>query len=72
MRATISILGLYNLNNALFDDIALPAGVDQSLLVNNLVTDLAELELIYSDYNFMKFMIHSPSPSRSSMGSAVI
>ena len=57
MRATISILGLYNLNNALFDDIALPAGVDQTILVNNLVTDLAELELIYSDYNFMKFMI---------------
>lgn len=57
MRATISILGLYNLNSELFDNITLPTGVDQDILINNLVTDLAELELIYSDYNFMKFMI---------------
>lgn len=57
MRATISILGLYNLNSELFDDITLPTGVDQDILINNLVSDLAELELIYSDYNFMKFMI---------------
>ena len=57
MRATISILGLYNLNDEIFDDLTVPAGVDSDLLINNLVTELAELELIYSDFNFMKFMI---------------
>lgn len=57
MRATISILGLYNLNDTIFDNINLPAGVDHDILVTNLVTELAELELIYSDFNFMKFMI---------------
>lgn len=57
MRATISILGLYNLNEAVFDDLTVPAGIDSDLLINNLVTELAELELIYSDFNFMKFMI---------------
>lgn len=57
MRATISILGLYNLNDTIFDNITLPVGVDKDTLVNNLVSELAELELIYSDFNFMKFMI---------------
>lgn len=57
MRATISILGLYNLNDEIFDDLTVPAGVDSDLLIENLVTELAELELIYSDFNFMKFMI---------------
>lgn len=57
MRATISILGLYNLNEEVFDDLTVPTGVDSELLIENLVAELAELELIYSDYNFMKFMI---------------
>lgn len=57
MRATISILGLYNLNDTLFDDLTLPDDVDRDILLNNLITELAELELIYSDFNFMKFMI---------------
>jgi hypothetical protein len=57
MRATISILGLYNLNDTLFDDLVIPENMDSELLINNLVTELAELELIYSDFNFMKFMI---------------
>lgn len=57
MRATISILGLYNLNEEVFDDLTVPAGVDSELLIENLVAELAELELIYSDFNFMKFMI---------------
>lgn len=57
MRSTLSILGLYNLNDEVFDNLTLPTGVDSDLLVENLVTELAELELIYTDYNFMKFMI---------------
>lgn len=57
MRATISILGLYNLNDTLFDDLVIPENMDSDLLIENLVTELAELELIYSDFNFMKFMI---------------
>ena len=57
MRATISILGLYNLNDTLFDDLVIPENLDSDLLIDNLVTELAELELIYSDFNFMKFMI---------------
>lgn len=57
MRATISILGLYNLNDTIFDNLTLPADIDKDTLVNNLLAELAELELIYSDFNFMKFMI---------------
>lgn len=44
MRATISILGLYNLNDTIFDNINLPAEVDHDTLVNNLLAELAELE----------------------------
>lgn len=55
--ASLSLLGLYNWDNSLFDTMVVPEGFsteDKQLLINNLVMDCAELEVLYSDWNFMK------------------
>ena len=55
--ASLSVLGLYNWDNSLFDGLAVPDGFDTSakdLLVSNLVLECAELEVIYSDWGFLK------------------
>lgn len=55
---TMSVLGLYNYDNTLFDTMQVPAGVDKvNVLVPNLLADLAELEVIYPDPAVMKTII---------------
>lgn len=61
LGANLSVLGLYNWDNTLFSGMALPEDWDQdtkALLVNNLVLECAELEVVYSDWNFMKQAIN--------------
>lgn len=57
MRATLSILGLYNYDNTIFDDMVLPAGVDSGIAVESIITECAELEIMYSDPEWMKELI---------------
>lgn len=54
---TLSLLGLYQYNNALFDGLKIPGGVDKNKLVNNLLAECAEFEIIYPDPEFMANMI---------------
>ena len=57
MKATLSILALYNYDNAVFDNLLLPVGIDKDDVVNNLLLELAELEIIYPNYDTMKAAI---------------
>ena len=57
MRSTMSILGLYQWNNRLFTGMVLPAGVNKKTLVDTLVVDLAELEILYTDPDFLQAAI---------------
>lgn len=54
---TLSILGLYQYNNQLFDGLKLPEGVDRETLINNLLAETAEFEVLYPDAEFMANMI---------------
>ena len=49
MRATLSILGLYNYDTSIFENFVVPDGVDAADAVNSIVMDNAELELIYPE-----------------------
>lgn len=74
--AMLSILGLYNYDNGIFNDMELPGSVtdeltgvtteavDKSVLVDLLVMQLAELEVIYPDPDFMRQAIARWSRSR--------
>lgn len=57
MWGTLSILGLYNYDTSIFSDLVLPVGVDSATAINSIITDNAELEILYPDPTTMKFMI---------------
>ena len=52
--ATLSIRALYRYDPDLFADMYLPQGVNRQTLVNRIVTDFAELEVLYPDPDVMK------------------
>ena len=54
---TLSLLGLYQYNEQLFDGLRLPVGVNKDSLVNNLLAETAEFEILYPDAEFMANMI---------------
>ena len=55
--ANISILGLYNWDKTLFDLLTLPDGLSKDDLINNICSQLAELELLYPNPEVMKGLI---------------
>lgn len=57
MPATLSLLGLYQYNEQLFDGFRIPTGVDKDILVQNLLAETAEFEILYPDPEFMANMI---------------
>ena len=62
--ANLSILGLYNWDNTLFDNLVLPSELDKNTFIDNLLMDYAELEVLYADSDFMKQAIAAWSNSR--------
>ena len=57
MSSLLTILGLYNYNDTIFDDMYLPEGLDKDYLIKNLISELAEVEILYSNPDYMKYMI---------------
>ena len=57
MKATMSLLTLYQYNGHLFDWFRLPKGVNKETLVNNLLAETAEFEILYPDPEFLANMI---------------
>jgi len=57
MDTLLSIVTLYNWNNTLFDDMEIPVEVDKEILIDNILLELGELELLYNDFDMMKFAI---------------
>lgn len=61
-QAWLSLLGLYNWDNSIFDNMVLPEDFTQdnkTTLINNLLMETAELEVIYTDPDFMKNAIEA-------------
>ena len=55
--AWLSILGLYEYDNTIFDNLVLPPNIDKELVINNIIYDNAELGLMYADGDLIKTMI---------------
>lgn len=55
--ATVSLLGLKRLNDAILEELVVPEGVDIEIVKDNLLAETAELEVIYPDAIFMQAMI---------------
>ena len=57
MKALLSILALYNFDNSIFDNFSLPPEIDKDDVINNLLMELAELEILYANPDIMKTAI---------------
>ena len=60
----MTVLGLYNYNDTIFNSMQLPDGVDPDTVVSNLLMELAELEVIYPSWITMQRAIADWSKSR--------
>lgn len=52
--ATLTLIGMYNWDNTLFNSLVLPDGIDKDLFVNTLLLKAGEFEVLYPDPDFMK------------------
>lgn len=57
--ATMSLLGLYHANNALFSGLVLPEGIDAETVTDNLLMETAELEVLFTNPYFMQNAIRA-------------
>lgn len=57
MKAWLSILGLYNYDNSIFNLFVVPDGMDKELIINNILLECAEMEIIYPEPDIMKYAI---------------
>ena len=64
MRATLSILGLYDYRPDIFDGFSVPAGVEKDVLFPELLSECSELEILYSDPDILKSLITAWSKRR--------
>lgn len=52
--ATMTLIGLYNWDNTIFDKLNVPEALNKDTLVNNILLRSGEFEVMYADPNFMK------------------
>ena len=57
MSASLSILGLYEWSESIFDNLELPEGLDRNVVISEIVTECSDFCLLYPDYDFMKMLI---------------
>ena len=57
--ATMTIIGLYNFDNTLFDNLTFPAGIDKDLAINQILMSCGEFEVLYPNLEFMKYQIEN-------------
>lgn len=53
----LDLIMMYNYDNTIFDNLQLPSSMNKDDFINNLLLETAELELLYSKPDFLKFVI---------------
>lgn len=52
--ATMTIAGMYQFKDGLFNNLNLPDGIDKEDVINQILLDGSNFEILYSDFNFMQ------------------
>ena len=55
--ATMTLMGLYNYDTTLFDFLTLPEDIDKDTLVDNILLRSGDFEVLYPNFDFLKFSI---------------
>ena len=63
-NVTMSILGLYKMDNTIFDNMVIPSGLSLDTLTSNILMECAELEVLYPSCDFIKWAIGKWSEKR--------
>ena len=50
----LSIIGLYNYDESLFNDMSIPDTIDRDTLVNNILMECGEFELLYPSWDIYR------------------
>ena len=53
----VTVVGLYNYDNTLFDNMQVPTGINKDDLIYNILERSGDLPLLYPDFAFMRAMI---------------
>jgi hypothetical protein len=59
MRATLDLMGIYNYDPTILDLMQIPSALDRQTLIDNLIMETAEMEILYSNADFLKSAIGS-------------
>lgn len=54
MQSKITLIGMYNYDNTLFDELNFPAGIDKNLAISRILNKSEEFEVLYSDFDYLK------------------
>lgn len=55
--AKITLIGMYNYSNTLFDDLVLPEGYDKESFIDSLILEHGEKCVLYSNFDYLKSCI---------------
>lgn len=54
MQSKITLTGMYNYDDSLFEELTFPAGIDRDLAISRILNKSEEFELVYSDFDYLK------------------
>lgn len=54
MQSKITLTGMYNFDNTLFDELTFPTGINRDLAISRILNKSEEFELLYSDFDYLK------------------
>ena len=55
--AKMTLIGMYEWDNTLFENLTFPEGIDKQTAVDNILLRSGDFEVIYPDFDFLKFSI---------------
>lgn len=55
--ASLSVYGLFEYDNTLFDNLTVPTGMDKNLVISDILTECSDFCLLYPNFDFMKALI---------------
>lgn len=56
-KAILTLIGLYEYDNTLFDSLILPEDIERDILINNILLEAGEFSVLYPNPDFMKAQI---------------
>lgn len=54
MQSKITLMGMYNFDDSLFEELTFPSGIDADLAISRILEKSEEFELVYSDFGYLK------------------